>query len=1383
MDGDEPPCPSPHVSSSSIFKDISNFKTPKRPSYNLNFQSPCQKFFTASKQTPHSSAFRRRPSVAPPSSARTKKSAAAARKLKAFELEQSQSSRKAQIKKEQSLKSLAKSITVWLNFLFENPATCGCNLSIGGIRMGDKHSEAEATKGKRDSGPGISIGVDKAWRTPKRQRKIWSRAEDNVGNENTPLELPNSMFSHLRESLEDVCSFDDLKQRMRIYLNLGSCKEIFEVMNQVTKNIDEGRLKLKPHCPIVTDLGLKNKATRILMSYNPIWLRIGLYIIFGGDSLVPNGDDDSEQEITFLKMVIDKQFFSHAGLAKAYAYNKMVDGLYRPGYYENLGNVILKRILLIVLTLDRIKSQSCLSLKYGIDGLDGGSPLLFKADSWIKSSGQVISEFLSSEVMHGEGNLLAHLVIIGYKVSHQQGPLVEYDFKVRDLFVDLQDGLKLCRAIQLLQHDSSILTKIVVPSDTYKKNLANCGLALQYLKKAGVLLHDEDNMMIEAEDVANGDKELVLSLLWNIFVHLQLPLLVDKSCLLEEIGKIRGLGVNAINNANSSSLELLLNWIQAVCANYDCGVDNFDSLVDGKAIWCLLDYYFQKEFHSSCLMKEVDPKSGKESIMSVNDYSDAVYNFILSQRLTTLLGNFPEVLQISDLLEYNGASSDRSVVILLVFLARQLFVKKNDQLNFHKLLGCDCQSLYRKHLRMEQCLSNTGAAHKPDASDVHDNEDAAKKFKAIQAWWQLMAERNQKSYMKPAACRPIESSANVRKETAAITIQSRFRRLVARRTFLKMHNAVSLLQTVFRAWLEVRQESSFSFVQGQNFSCAIHKRPETHRRDAMFFVQRHSFLKLKRSALLIQQAVRSWLSWRHQQECSILPQLTASDPVAAATTVQKFVRGWMARSRYNHMLEQQEKASYLYSQKVMFELQTKAAIRIQLAWKRYMCCKFTQRHFCATIIQSSFRRWRLRRIYLNQIQAVLKIQCYFRMSASVKTFQHFKMAFKAAIVIQSFTRAWIARKEAYARRSRIVSIQRHCRAWLARRDFMCQRGAAMKIQTVILSLKYQKALNCRKDAVLQIQRFIRGHLSRNRLLGGASRQRAMVPSGCILRSAGYSSFQLELYLCSVLKLQRWWRGVLLHKLRTKSVVIIQSCTRGWIARRMATVRRHHVIVIQSHWKGYLARKESREQLRDLRLRVKKSARNVDDSKRLINRLLLALSELLHMKSVSGILHTCATLDMATEHSQKCCEELVAAGAIDKLLTLIRSVSRSIPDQEVLKHALSTLRNLARYPHLLELLIQSNGSMQTILWELLRNKEDSYFIASELLMKISSTPKGVESLRKLPALVKRLHALVEELTRKGIYEKRNGRAPSAVIRENRERRLKEAAGILKLITNA
>lgn len=177
---------------------------------------------------------------------------------------------------------------------------------------------------------------------------------------------------------------------------------------------------------------------------------------------------------------------------------------------------------------------------------------------------------------------------------------------------------------------------------------------------------------------------------------------------------------------------------------------------------------------------------------------------------------------------------------------------------------------------------------------------------------------------------------------------------------------------------------------------------------------------------------------------------------------------------------------------------------------------------------------------------------------------------------------------------------------------------------------------------------------------------------------------------------------------------------------------------QSYWKGYLARKHARGQLLDLRLRMQKSAANVDDSMRLINRLVSALSELLSMRSVSGILHTCATLgkhltsvypisnsvvifclkppltlwhrwhkpwcvltDVATELSQKCCDELVAAGAIGTLLKLIRSVSRSIPDQQVLKHALSTLRNLARYPTLTEILVESHGCVEIVLLEFLR----------------------------------------------------------------------------------
>ncbi|KAF4372521.1 hypothetical protein F8388_027194 [Cannabis sativa] len=1635
---EEPPCPSPspYKFSSSLFKDISNFQTPKRPSsHKPNFHSPSTQFFTASKQTPRtcsSSSFRTRPSLAPPSN-RIK----TARKLKALEFEQSQSSRKTQIESERSLKSLAKSLNVWLNFLFENPASCGCYLSTNGGN-GDQIDQVPA-KGKRDNYPGMGVRVDAAWRNPKRQRDLSWRAVEGKDKENG-MKFSTSGCLSLQSSLKDVCSLEDLRQRMRVYLSLGGCKEIFDVMTRVFKHIDEGRLKMKAHCPLVTDVGLRDKAIRTLLCYNPIWLRIGLYIILGGESLLSEGDVKFDEEIAFLRMVIEKQFFMHADLAKSYAYNKMVEGVYRPGYYEALGSVVLKRFLLLVLVLDRAKSQSSLSLEYGIDGVDGGSPLLFTAQSTCKSTRQVIHDFLSSDIMLGEGNVLAHLMIVGYKVSYQQNPLVEYDFQVKDLFVDLQDGVRLCRATQLLLDDSSILTvRLVVPSDTRKKSLANCRVVLQYLKKAGVALCDDDGVEIMVDDVTDGDKELTLSLLWNMFVHLQLPLLMKKAALIEEICKIRGPDMEHLNTSSTTPLELLLSWIQAICQKYDCKIDNFSTLVDGKAIWCLLDYYCRKELSCSCSLKDSCRSNTEESIVLVADYPDAVHNFLLSQKLTTLLGNFPEVLQISDILEFNGACNDKSVVILLVFLASQLIVKRNmDQLNFHKLLGCNCQSPGRRYSCVEQCSPEV--VQTKDNAHGQNAEDAARKFKAIQAWWQDMTERNYPSVAKPAASIFQHLSVNIdntnsQRENAAKIIQSHFRRVIQRRNFLKMLNAASLLQIVFRALLIARNKPpciSFTSVQVQESPREKWKQSEYWKRYAPFIMDRHHFVKLRKSALFIQHVARSWIARRHYSPDIVISDVANPDLVNASMIIQKYLRGWLARSRYIRGAVPIETPLYSHLENGAYDLQMVSAANVHFAMEESnFCNSFQNQHFAATQIQSHFRGWLLRRSFQSQRQAILKIQSAFRMSRCLKAYLQNRTLIKSATIIQSSVRRWISLREACRRRHLIVTIQRHCRGWLvrrnflsqrravlmiqsairglrcrkefyghkeacrrrhiiviiqrhcrgwlarrnflsqrravlmiqsavrglrcrkefyghreacrrmhfivtiqrhcrgwlarrnflsqrravlmiqsairglrcrkefyghreacrlmhiivtiqrhcrgwlARRDFLSQRGAVLMIQSairglrcrkefyghreafrrrhivtiqrhcrgwlvrrnflsqrkavlmiqsVIRGLKYRKVfychreayrlhltvtiqrhcrgwlvrrdflsqrravitiqsairgLKCRKifycqsQAICKIQHFVRGHITRKKLIGVSSKY-AVLPSA-------HPSCKVNLALRSVLKLQRWWRGVLSHKHKTKSAIIIQSHVRGWIVRKNATRERQHIILIQSYWKGYLARKDSREQLLDLRLRMQNTAANVDDGMRIINRLIAALSELLSKKSISGILHTCATLDMATQYSQKCCEKLVEAGAINTLLKLIQSVSRSIPDQEVLKHALSTLRNLARYPHLVEVIVDCHGFIETILLEMLRNKEEGYFIASELLRKVCSTSKGIEVIRKKPAFLKRLHNLVEELTRnrKAIKEKRNVRGPNT--KELTDRRLKEALNLLKMAT--
>ena len=105
-------------------------------------------------------------------------------------------------------------------------------------------------------------------------------------------EVPDSSFSQLSDSLKGVCSFDDFKQRMGVYLSLPACKEIFHQINRVTKVL-------------------------FSLPFIAINFASNLYIIFCGDSLVLNGDVDYDQDVVFLKMIIDKLFFSHQGCCAA----------------------------------------------------------------------------------------------------------------------------------------------------------------------------------------------------------------------------------------------------------------------------------------------------------------------------------------------------------------------------------------------------------------------------------------------------------------------------------------------------------------------------------------------------------------------------------------------------------------------------------------------------------------------------------------------------------------------------------------------------------------------------------------------------------------------------------------------------------------------------------------------------------------------------------------------------------------------------------------------------------------------------------------------------------------------------------------------------------
>lgn len=1242
-----------------------------------------------------------------------------------------------------------------------------------------------------------------------------------------------AMAALLRESLREVCSLEDVTERMGRYMSTEACEEVLVMMCQICKNIDESRLKMKAHCPLVTDLRLKEKTTRIFMCYNPEWLRIGLHIVLGGDSLLQNGSRKRDKEVPFLKLILEKQLFAQNVTAKSLAHNKVVEGIYRPAYTEALGNIILKRIFLLVAALDRAKMESSLPLKSGIDGLDGGSSPLFCHPSQIKSSRQIIQESLG-EAMHGEGDLLMHLMTLGYKLNYQQLALSEYDFTIANLFEDIQDGIILCRVVQLLLSDASIILKVIAPSDTHKKKLHNCTMAIQYIKQAGVPISDADGVTISAEDIASGDKELILSFLWNVFIHMQLPLLTNKTSLARELSRLKAPVTEQPLSETKSHIGLLYDWIQVICAKYGISVES-SSQIDRRALNFFINYYLNMNVHKFPL-KETLSDCRKELFSCHEPDTTTDINICPSSNIGKVLAGFLQDFPASGVLANDVLFDEKSAIVLIAFLSSHL---TND-----------------KRLEELRNLINTRLGYQSPETKVSARCRTRGKN-------DIKYQKNDIKYQSPQTDNTNGSCTS--QEWAATIIQTQARQIIAKKKYHNLKKAISILQGAMRAWSAIIMKSKCNCL-----TVAASPPWQAHgnyNRYFVFILERNRFVQMRRSAIVIQQAVRIWIRERKRHdnnepfEIHEFSEITASsktDRIAPAP--QELCNGenetiasdtpWQRCKDVGTSIASAAPQCLCFDETACTDSATSlqlgdkqnnsvtSAIQLCNSGRDSVASPSPQRcmiesgsinsvshQLCEVEHSSTASATKL--VPEDDVDCGCDISCraLFQHEQPVSTQLDFLFC-KEAMAARKIQFAY--RRFVHVRTSRMsaaIKIQCHWRGFSMRICFTRQVQAVIAIQAVTRHILCHRAFQRHRHAAIVIQRCARGWLSRKRLLGSSSLQ-GYTSLGAPYQNQHkkpHQSIELKIVVHSVLRLQRWWRMVLLHQStkisaisiqssvrgwlarkqvnriiccvyviqrwwrkimflesRKRAVIVIQSHARGWIARRAAIRNKKRIAIIQSFVKAYLVRKASKQEVVDIRSRLQKSSAQVDDDMRLINRLVAALSQLIHCRSISSIRQTCATLSIATEHSEKCCETLVGAGAVDILLKQIHLLNRGIPDQEVLKQVFFTLRNIARFPNLRPALANTPQSVEIIFQELLRNKADGFYIACDILKKLCESKEGHKIARALQHHVRRLDNLVQDLEKKVELDKRNGR--TRVLKENNLRRLGEAVTLYHLLTN-
>lgn len=275
---------------------------------------------------------------------------------------------------------------------------------------------------------------------------------------------------------------------------------------------------------------------------------------------------------------------------------KTPSGKYEVKLREFIHHHALTKMLALVTYLDMAKRAQILN----------DDPCLFDKESQFKSSNEVLSSIC--RICFARKELINHMAHLGITVSHVQNPLDEYEYYIKNLSIDLKDGVRLAKMMEILT-GRLILNKMRLPAVSRSNKIHNVGEVLSALHEEGVPNIDD----VTAAHIVDAHQPRILQLLWSAIVHFQLGGL-DGSVIEEEIRcverwaeqKKSGGASNEYHGVNKTSASvvksldsspkniqmLLLTWCQKVCSFYGVSVDNFaDSFSDGKVLCLLVSFY------------------------------------------------------------------------------------------------------------------------------------------------------------------------------------------------------------------------------------------------------------------------------------------------------------------------------------------------------------------------------------------------------------------------------------------------------------------------------------------------------------------------------------------------------------------------------------------------------------------------------------------------------------------------------------------------------------------------------------------------------------------------------------------------------------------------
>ncbi|RAH70703.1 putative calmodulin-binding protein Sha1, partial [Aspergillus aculeatinus CBS 121060] len=382
-------------------------------------------------------------------------------------------------------------------------------------------------------------------------------------------------------TLYQGASFMQLQKRLKASLLYGALSLPKDVLNDASK--------------LYRDLGLKRKFLDFwIHTYDSQTLRAALEVITG--RAIPNsklaagiGNIGGEKAMKWkLAGFLDVLLLQNQDMDRHPQDRGGEDGDIAGRAYRR---TFLRSIMIIVL-LDQAKQCSEVYLPH----------LLFQPSSLYKSSNAVL-QALGQLLLPSCGDIIKALYHLDCQLSYEQRSLVEYQFGINNIAVDLRDGVRLARLVELLIRTLS--SRLRFPCMGRAVKLFNVQITLESLSSMDdtrKLVHN-----LRAEDIVDGHREKTIGLLWGLVNTWGLDRLLDSHGLRREVHRLKAttsrfdiedpeglisasLGISG--GENDIIRSLLKQWASGLAENNGLHLENFSTCFsDGKMYECIANEY------------------------------------------------------------------------------------------------------------------------------------------------------------------------------------------------------------------------------------------------------------------------------------------------------------------------------------------------------------------------------------------------------------------------------------------------------------------------------------------------------------------------------------------------------------------------------------------------------------------------------------------------------------------------------------------------------------------------------------------------------------------------------------------------------------------------